>query len=125
MKITRSYKGPIHLLRLSTSDFVWDWYEESFKKSVLIYTKGEVNSEYNSFMITFKNYRDGNTKGVKMLKINPFLKRIVEAVFPIKNSDIFFIGDEEEMEKEALETAKRMIQAFEIEFEKQKKCIAI
>ncbi len=72
-------------------------------------------------MITFARYRDGVNGQQPMLRLNIYLRRIMERVFPISKPDAFFIGSERESELEALATAGRMKQAYEKEYERQSK----
>lgn len=116
MKGKVEYHNPIHLLRLNTPDFVWDWYEEKFRAAVKEFSE----SDYNSFTITLNNYRDGRRSRNGLLRLHVHLKRIIEKVFPILNPDDFFTGDPDQMEKAAFVTVERMIEAYENEYNIQK-----
>src|SRR5690606_2347137 len=90
-----------------------------FREAVKDYTKGEINSDYKSFTGTFVKYRDGIRGARSMVRVNIFWRRIIEKQFPILHPDKFFIGSEQAMKEEALETAKRMISAYNAEYKHQ------
>lgn len=114
------YNNPIQLLKLSVPEFVWDWYEEKFKDAVKNHTNSMINSTYSSFTQTLKKYADGVYSTKKMAVLNIYFRRITENVYPILSPDNFFIGDDEQQQNEAIDTARRMITAYENEYKAQK-----
>lgn len=114
--------NPIHQLRLSTTDFVWSWYEEQFREAVRKHT-GETNSEYKSLLITFGKHRDGERGMRGVLGMNIFLRRIIEKVYPITIPDDFFHGQIDAMKDQIQSAAERMTAAYEKEYQRQAEAI--
>lgn len=122
MHTEKSYNNPLHLLKLSVSEFVWKWYDKQVKEEFsLLAIDGE--HSYHNLSTSWRNYINGNRKA-RFSSFNLHMKDILERVLPIKDSTAFFMGTEIEKQNEALETAARMIQAFDKEHQRQLKSVA-
>lgn len=115
--------NPIYQLRLSCSDFVWNWYEEQFREEVREHNGGTGSAMYTSMLITWSKHRKGETGPKGVLGMNIFLRRIIEKVYPIEKPDDFFQGKEWDQKEEIIATAERMTAAYEKEYQRQVKAI--
>lgn len=116
-------RNPFNTIKEGVPELVWTHYD-----SLVVDVISEMEydkSMLNSFRTTFRRYAAGERRSTTMHKIHFALKASLLKVFPIENEKAFFEGNREEMEKEAIATAMRMISHFDDLYRKQKKQIKI